>query len=124
MTQTTNNIPTKKIEIYEEAMCCPTGLCGPSINPELLRISNLVDTMNKGENEKIKRYNLSESPMAFVENTIVSQLLKEKGMACLPLTLYGDKIIKTGEYPTNQEIIHTLDYKFSQPKGVKVCRKN
>lgn len=27
----------KKIEIFDPAMCCPTGLCGPNINPDLMR---------------------------------------------------------------------------------------
>ena len=29
----------KKIEIFDPAMCCPTGLCGTNINPELMRIA-------------------------------------------------------------------------------------
>ena len=28
----------KKIEIFDPAMCCPTGLCGTNIDPELMRI--------------------------------------------------------------------------------------
>lgn len=28
----------KNIEIFEPAMCCSTGLCGVSVDPELLRI--------------------------------------------------------------------------------------
>ena len=24
----------KKIEIFDPAMCCSTGVCGPSVNPE------------------------------------------------------------------------------------------
>jgi len=31
-----------KMEIYEPAMCCETGLCGTSIDPELLRVSSAV----------------------------------------------------------------------------------
>jgi len=26
----------KRIEIFDPAMCCPTGLCGPNINPDLM----------------------------------------------------------------------------------------
>ncbi len=37
----------KKIEIYEPSMCCPTGLCGVSVDPELLRISTVVDKLIK-----------------------------------------------------------------------------
>ena len=29
----------KTIEIFDPAMCCPTGLCGTNINPELMRIA-------------------------------------------------------------------------------------
>lgn len=32
----------KKIEIFDPAMCCPTGLCGTNINPELMRIAVVI----------------------------------------------------------------------------------
>lgn len=35
----------KQMEIFEQAMCCPTGLCGPSIDPELLRLSAVLETL-------------------------------------------------------------------------------
>ena len=35
----------KKIEIFEQAMCCPTGLCGPAIDPELLRMSFIMNNI-------------------------------------------------------------------------------
>ena len=35
----------KKIEIFDPAMCCPTGLCGTNINPELMRIAVVVETL-------------------------------------------------------------------------------
>lgn len=37
----------KQVQIFEQAMCCPTGVCGPSIDPELLRISAVLDTLKK-----------------------------------------------------------------------------
>jgi hypothetical protein len=37
----------KKIKIFEPAMCCPTGLCGVGVDPELLRISTVLDTLKK-----------------------------------------------------------------------------
>ena len=36
----------KHMEIFEQAMCCPTGLCGPSIDPELLRVSTVWTRSN------------------------------------------------------------------------------
>lgn len=39
----------KKLSIYEPAMCCETGLCGVSVDSELLRISTVLNTLkNKG----------------------------------------------------------------------------
>jgi hypothetical protein len=35
----------KKMCIYEPAMCCPTGLCGVGVNPELIRISTVLNTL-------------------------------------------------------------------------------
>ena len=37
----------KKMSIYEPAMCCDTGLCGVSIDPELLRISTVLSALKK-----------------------------------------------------------------------------
>ena len=41
------------IQIFEPAMCCSTGLCGPSIDPELLRVSTIFDALQKEVAEKI-----------------------------------------------------------------------
>lgn len=35
----------KKMKIFEPAMCCPTGICGVGVDPELLRISAALDTL-------------------------------------------------------------------------------
>ena len=32
----------KKIEIFDPAMCCSTGVCGPGVDPELLRMATMV----------------------------------------------------------------------------------
>lgn len=39
----------KKMFIYESAMCCSTGLCGVSFDPELLRISTVISSLEKTE---------------------------------------------------------------------------
>ena len=42
---------------FEPAMCCSTGLCGVSVDPELLRISTVLNTL-KERGIEAKRYNL------------------------------------------------------------------
>lgn len=39
----------KKIEIFDPAMCCPTGLCGTNIDPELMRIAVVIETVFEAE---------------------------------------------------------------------------
>jgi hypothetical protein len=37
----------KEIEIFDPAMCCSTGVCGPSIDPELMRIATVINSLDK-----------------------------------------------------------------------------
>ncbi|MDY6065201.1 MAG: arsenite efflux transporter metallochaperone ArsD [Finegoldia sp.] len=98
----------KKISIYEPAMCCPTGLCGVSVDPELLRISTVLDRLKK-EGIEVNRYNLSNAPMAFMESSVVNKFINEKGIDDLPITLVDGEIVKTGTYLTNEEFTDILD---------------
>ena len=97
----------KNIRIFEPAMCCATGLCGPSIDPELLRISTLLSSL-KEKGIVVKRYNLASDPQAFAQNEAVKELLSKQGTAILPVTLSGDDVVLTGRYPTNQEVLAWL----------------
>ncbi len=97
----------KKMFIYEPAMCCSTGLCGVSVDPELLRISTVISSLQKN-GIKIQRFNLTSSPMEFVNNREINKLMTEKGIEILPVTVVDGAIVKTKAYPTNHEIISLL----------------
>ena len=103
----------KKIRIYEPAMCCSTGVCGVSVDPELLRMSSLVEKLDK-KGIDIKRFNLNNAPQEFVENKKVNEILNEKGEDILPLTMVDDEIIKSGAYPSNEELEEILSIKFDE----------
>lgn len=49
----------KKIEIFDPAMCCPMGLCGTNINPELMRIAVVIETL-KRQGITVIRHNLRD----------------------------------------------------------------
>jgi hypothetical protein len=52
-------------------MCCSTGVCGPSVDPELIRISVAVNNLkNKGID--VTRYNLASEPDAFLPIMVLS----------------------------------------------------
>lgn len=98
----------KKMIIFDPAMCCSTGVCGPSVNPELLRISTTVNNLNN-KGILVERYNLTSNPQIFVDNKTINELLMKKGVDVLPVTMLEGKIVKMGSYLTNEEICNLLE---------------
>ena len=97
----------KKMQIFEPAMCCSTGLCGVGVDQELLRISTVLNTMGKN-GVNIERFNLSSAPQEFVTNKVVNALIMEKGVDELPVTILDGEIVITGRYPQNEEFVKLL----------------
>jgi hypothetical protein len=93
----------KRIEIFDPAMCCSTGVCGPSIDPELMRISTVINSLSR-KGIVIKRYNLTSEPQVFVNTPAVKELLSKEGAEALPITLVDGEVAKTKSYPTNAEL--------------------
>lgn len=113
----------KKMQIFEPAMCCSTGLCGVGVDPELLRISTVLNTL-KNNGVDIERFNLSSSPMEFIQNMTVNKFINEKGVEGLPVSVVDGEIVVEGRYPSNEEIVKLLGISVSslgsQPKVAKV----
>lgn len=94
-----------KIEIFDPAMCCSTGVCGPSIDPELVRMQEALRQIQKQAPEvQVSRYGLSSDPQAFVSNVTVAELLKSEGPSCLPLAFADGELISKGSYPGNEQL--------------------
>jgi hypothetical protein len=93
----------KKLRVYDPALCCSTGVCGPSVDPELVRMASSMFLL-EGKGLDVKRYNLGMEPDAFIQNHEVNELLNEKGVEVLPITMFNHKVVKTGEYPSNEEL--------------------
>ena len=92
----------KKIEIFDPAMCCSTGACGPGVNPELLRVATVLDALTK-QGANVTRYNLASETQAFVTNATISNLLRQD-QEVLPVTLVDGEVVKTKGYLTNEEL--------------------
>ena len=97
----------KSLKIYDPALCCSTGVCGPGVDPELVRVSKAVDRL-KALGESVERFNLSQDPGAYVANPVISRILQEDGDDGLPVTMLNDEILKAGAYPTNEEFCQAL----------------
>ncbi|HCX60922.1 arsenite efflux transporter metallochaperone ArsD [Aminipila sp.] len=115
----------KKLQIFEPAMCCSTGVCGVGVDPELIRISTTLNTLKKNGIE-IDRFNLSNAPQEFLNNKAVNTIINEKGVDELPVTVLEGEVVLTGRYPTNEEIVKMMDIPVSslssQPKIVKATK--
>ncbi|WP_082232727.1 arsenite efflux transporter metallochaperone ArsD [Halobacillus massiliensis] len=92
-----------KLEIYDPAMCCSTGVCGPSVDPELTRVASAVFSLQK-KDFSIERYNLADEPGKFTENPKVTNFLREKGAEALPIVLLDGEIVLESKYPSNAQL--------------------
>lgn len=98
----------KKMIIFDPAMCCSTGVCGPSVNKELLRVATVINNL-KRKGIMIERYNLTSNPQIFVDNKIINEMLNSEGIDVLPVTMVDGVVVKTKAYPTNEEIQNLLE---------------
>ncbi|MEO8359154.1 MAG: arsenite efflux transporter metallochaperone ArsD [Vicinamibacteria bacterium] len=90
------------IRVFDPAMCCSTGVCGPSVDPDLARFAADVDWLQK-QGVVIERFNLSSQPKAFAETQAVKEALA-RGMEVLPLVMVGDRIAVEGAYPSRETL--------------------
>ena len=98
----------KTMKIFEPAMCCPTGICGVGVDPELLRISTVLNTLKENGIE-VGRYNLTNAPMEFVNHKSVAEFLQKFGPDKLPVIMVDDFIVISGRYPSNEEFTSWLE---------------
>jgi hypothetical protein len=90
-----------KIQVFDPPMCCSTGICGPSINPELVRFAADLEWLTR-QGVEVERYNVSQQPAAFANNSVVRAALAADGNTCLPLTLANGQIVCKGRYPSRE----------------------
>ena len=112
----------KKVEIFDPAMCCSTGVCGPSIDPELMRVATVINAL-KEKGIVIKRHGLSSEPQDFISNKVISDILQKEGADILPVTLVDGEVAKTKVYPTNEELSTWLETEIDskQPSKDNSC---
>ena len=96
------------VEIFDPPMCCPTGLCGPTVDQSLLDLNEMILDLQK-EGYGVERYQMTTHPQAFLGNAEVMRLVREKQMAALPIVIVRGKIVTEGRYPTRVEILAKLN---------------
>ena len=92
-----------KLQVYDPAMCCSTGVCGPSVDPVLPRFSADLEWL-KSKGVDVERFNLAQDLAAFSGNSTVKQALNSQGTKCLPMILVEGRVVSQGEYPTREQL--------------------
>ena len=91
------------IRVFDPPMCCSTGVCGPSVDPELVRFSADLDWL-KAQGVTIERFNLSQQPFDFTGDAEVNAALQTKGVDALPIVKVEGRIKIQGAYPTREQL--------------------
>jgi hypothetical protein len=90
------------IRVFDPAMCCSTGVCGPTTDPDLARFASDLEWLKK-QGVAVERFNLSAQPQAFAETAAVKKAL-ERGTDVLPLVMIDDRVAVEGKYPTRDTL--------------------
>lgn len=96
-----------KIDIYDPPMCCSSGLCGPALDPVLVRMNDAVLTLKK-QGVEVERFNLAQQPQAYMDNKTVAALLHKSGKTVLPVIIVNGNVFRTGGYPSYEDLCKTL----------------
>jgi hypothetical protein len=93
----------KKLQVFDPALCCSTGVCGTEVDQALVDFSADVDWL-KHAGGQIERFNLAQQPMSFADSAVVKGFLERSGAEGLPLILVDGEIAMAGRYPTRKEL--------------------
>lgn len=96
-----------KLQVFDPALCCSTGVCGTEVDQALVDFSADVDWLKRSGGE-IERFNLAQQPMAFVENAKAKAYLERSGAEALPLILLDGEEVLSGRYPSRDELSEWL----------------
>lgn len=96
----------KKLEVFDPAMCCPTGVCGVEVDPVLAQFAADLQWV-EAQGVAVSRHNLGQAPQAFAANPAVLEEM-EAGIDRLPIVVIDGQIASTGLYPSRAQLAQKL----------------
>lgn len=96
----------KKLEVFDPAMCCSTGVCGVEVDPVLAQFAADLKWVEE-HGVAVSRYNLGQEPQAFAANAEVLKEM-EAGIDRLPILVIDGHLVSTGMYPSRPQLAHKL----------------
>ena len=92
------------VRVYEPALCCNTGVCGPDVDQALIDFTADLNHLSE-RGADIARHNLANNPTAFAEDQTVRAFLQVAGSDGLPLTTVDGVTVMTGAYPSREQLL-------------------
>lgn len=100
-----------KMQVFDPAMCCSTGVCGPSVDPALTRFAADLDWL-KSKGAEVERFNLAQQVAAFTANERVKHALNSQGTKALPMILVDGRVVASGGYPSRADLAKFVGVEF------------
>ena len=104
----------KKLEVFDPAMCCSTGICGVEVDPLLVQFAADLQWLAE-QGVGVVRHNLSQEPQAFAANPAVVKEM-EAGMDRLPIIAVDGHIVSTGVYLSRDQLAAKLGLGQAKPR--------
>lgn len=95
------------LDVFDPAMCCSTGVCGPDLDPRLVQFAADARWLSS-QGITVRRYNLSQEPTAFSADPLVRRTLQTEGIDCLPLGVVDGAVVFRGRYPDRRALAALL----------------
>jgi hypothetical protein len=91
------------VQVFDPPLCCPTGICGPAVDPALARFAADLDWL-KSRGVTVERFNLAQQPAAFADRPEVLEAVAQAGVGCVPLVVVEGCVISRGIYPSRADL--------------------
>lgn len=99
-----------ELVIFEGAMCCSTGICGPEPDKTLIELNESLKRLHKEFGDlKITRASMSSNAQMFLETPEVLELVKKSGPDILPITMMNGKIVSIQKYMRHDEMKEVIE---------------
>ena len=109
----------KKLEVYDPAMCCSTGVCGPDVDPALVTFAADLKWVAE-QGVAVQRDNLGQEPQAFAANPVIIKEM-EAGIDRLPIIVIDGSVVSTGVHLSREQLAKKLDLSTAPAATEKVA---
>ena len=90
------------LQVFDPAMCCSTGVCGPGVDPVLARFASDLSWL-EAQGVSVQRFNLGQQPEQFASAPqVLAELQADPEV--LPLIVVDGEIVSRRDYPTRRQL--------------------